>query len=98
MKMHFSGFLSFVRDRGVAGLMIGFILGGAAQKLVQALTDDILNPFFASLGGVNRLGEFTIGEFKVGDFISVTINFIVLILIVYAIFKLLQLERLDKRS
>jgi large conductance mechanosensitive channel len=92
-----SGFVDFIRDRGVAGFAIGFILGGAAQKLVQALMDDIVNPLIGlSLGPVKDLSAYTIGGFKIGDFISVFINFLILCVVVYLIFKILQLEKLDK--
>jgi len=93
----FSGFLDFIRERGVAGFAIGFILGGAAQKLVQALMDDIVNPLIGSfLGPVNNLAAYTVGAFRVGDFISVFLNFLILCFVVYIIFRLLQLEKLDK--
>ena len=89
--------MDFIRDRGVAGFAIGFILGGAAQKLVQALMDDIINPLLGIfLGRTQSLTEYTIGGFKIGDFISVLINFLILCLVVYMIFKLLRLEKLDK--
>lgn len=90
-------FFDFIRERGVAGFAIGFILGGAAQKLVQALMDDIVNPLIGlSLGRVRDLTEYSIGAFKVGDFISVLINFLILCLVVYLVFKILRLEKLDK--
>ena len=89
--------MDFIRDRGVAGFAIGFILGGAAQKLVQALMDDIINPLLGIfLGRTQSLTEYAIGGFKIGDFISVLINFLILCLVVYMIFKLLRLEKLDK--
>ncbi len=97
VRQHIGGFMDFIRDRGVAGFAIGFILGGAAQKLVQALMDDIVNPLIGSfLGSVNTLSAYTIGAFKVGDFISVLINFLILCLVVYLIFKILRLEELDR--
>ncbi len=93
----FGGFLDFIRDRGVAGFAIGFILGGAAQKLVQALMDDLINPLIGlSLGPVHNLTEYAVDGFKIGDFISVLINFLILCVVVYFIFKVLQLEKLDK--
>ena len=93
----FSGFADFIRDRGVAGFAIGFILGGAAQKLVQALMDDIVNPFIGSfLGPVNNLSEYSVGVFRVGDFTSALINFLILCVVVYVLFKTLRLEKLDK--
>ena len=79
MREHVTGFLGFIRERGVAGLAIGFILGGAAQNLVKALMDDLINPLLAYFGGVKTIAEFSIGAFKVGDFISVLINFLILI-------------------
>jgi large conductance mechanosensitive channel len=92
-----SGFLDFIRERGVAGFAIGFILGGAAQRLVQALMDDLINPLIGSfLGPAKSLSEYAIGPFKWGDFTSVTINFLILCFVIYIIFKLLHLEKLDK--
>jgi len=97
VKNHVSGFVDFIRDRGVAGFAIGFILGGAAQKLVQALMDDIVSPVLGLLlGHVQSLTAYTLGVFKIGDFISVFINFLILCLVVYFIFKILRLEKLDK--
>lgn len=90
------GFIGFMRERGVAGFAIGFILGGAAQKLVQALMDDIVSPFIGLLfGSVKSLSEYTIGTFKVGDFASALINFLILCLVVYLAFKIFRLEKLD---
>ena len=96
-KGHLAGFMDFIRERGVAGFAIGFILGGAAQKLVQALMDDLVNPLIGLfLGRVSDLTQYSIGAFKIGDFISVLINFLILCVVVYIIFKFLQLEKLDK--
>ena len=93
----FGGFLDFMRERGVAGFAIGFILGGAAQTLVQALMNDIVNPLIGIfLGPVHNLAAYGIGGFRIGDFISVLINFVILCLVVYLIFKVLHLEKLDK--
>ena len=97
IRGQFTGFVDFMRERGVAGFAIGFILGGAAQKLVQAFMDDIVNPATGLFGGsVQNLADYTIGTFKVGDFISVLINFLILCLVVYVVFKVLHLEKLDK--
>lgn len=86
-----------MRERGVAGFAIGFILGGAAQKLVQAFMDDIVNPMPGLfLGRAETLTEYEVNGFKVGDFISVLINFFILCVVVYVVFKLLHLEKLDK--
>lgn len=91
-----AGFVDFIRDRGVAGFAIGFILGGAAQKLIQALMDDIINPLIGFFLRTETLTQYTIGNFKVGDFVSALINFFILAIVVYLTFKVLRLEALDK--
>lgn len=94
-----AGFAEFIRERGVAGFAIGFILGGAAQTLVKALMDDIINPAIGLLlGPAEDLNAYHLGRFLVGDFISVLINFLILCFVVYLIFKVLHLERLDKKK
>lgn len=48
------GFMNFVREQGVVGLAVGFILGGAVAKMVTALVTDLLNPLIGLLmGGLN---------------------------------------------
>lgn len=96
-KQAFGGFLEFVRERGVMGLAIGFVLGSAVQKVVSAFVTDIVNPFVGLfLGRADGIKTFAVGQFLIGDFIMVTIDFLILCLIIYAVFKLLGLEKLDK--
>lgn len=93
----FGGFLEFVRERGVMGLAIGFVLGSSVQKVVTAFVTDIVNPFVGLfLGRADGFKTFAIGQFLIGDFVMVTIDFLILCLIVYVAFKLLGLEKLDK--
>lgn len=92
------GFMEFVRERGVVGLAIGFMLGGAVQKVVSAFVTDIINPFLAILtGGAKDFSHVTLGPFLVGDFLSVLIDFLILAAVVYFLFKGIGLERLDKK-
>lgn len=93
----FGGFLDFVRERGVMGLAIGFVLGTAVQKVVTAFVNDLLNPIISIvLGRAENFKEFKVGDFLVGDFIMVTLDFVILCLVIYTVFKLLGLEKLDK--
>ncbi|HEY4527050.1 MAG TPA: MscL family protein [Candidatus Paceibacterota bacterium] len=93
----FAGFVEFLRERGVAGFAIGFIFGGAAQTFVKALMDDIINPFVGLfLGPVGRLSDYTVGVFGIGSFFSALLNFLILCFVMYFIFKVLHLEKLDK--
>lgn len=92
-------FFDFVRERGVAGFAVGFILGGAVGKVAQALTDDIINPavgFF--LGPVNTLEAYSIGAFRIGDLIATVINFLIVCFVMFLIFKTLRLDMTDSKK
>ncbi len=97
------GFIAFIREQGVVGLAVGFILGGAVSKVVAAFVGDIVNPLLAvALGNVRELKDaaWTVGSVKVlwGDFVSVAVDFIVIALVVYLGVKVLKLDRIDKKK
>lgn len=97
------GFINFIREQGVVGLAVGFILGGAVSKVVSAVVTDLVNPVLGlALGAVGNLKDasFGIGSAKVmyGDFLSTTIDFIVVALVVYFGVTLLKLDKLDKKK
>ena len=97
------GFISFIREQGVVGLAVGFILGGAVSKVVTALVNDIINPIIGGLLGITdglKTASFTIGSANIlyGDMISVTIDFVVIALVVYYGIKLIGLDKLDKKK
>lgn len=97
------GFIKFIREQGVVGLAVGFILGGAVSKIVSSVVTDIINPLIGLLLG--KLGNLDqaylqIGESKLmwGNFISTLIDFIIIALVVYYGVKLLKLDKLDKKK
>lgn len=97
------GFMNFVREQGVVGLAVGFILGGAISKVVASLVADIINPFLGIiLGPAGNLSDYsiTIGKAKImyGNFIAVAIDFLVIALVVYFGVKKLKLDKLDKQK
>lgn len=97
------GFLQFVREQGVVGLAVGFILGGAVSKLVSALVEDIISPLLAlGLSNVENLKDayIKVGAAKIlwGDFLNVTIDFIVVALVVYFGVRLLKFDKVDKKK
>jgi large conductance mechanosensitive channel len=97
------GFINFIREQGVVGLAIGFILGGAVSKVVSALVVDIINPILSIVLGVAKgfnTASINIGSTKLlyGNLISVVIDFLVVALVVYYGFKLLGLEKIDKKK
>lgn len=97
------GFLNFIREQGVMGLAVGFILGGAISKLVTSIVTDLLNPLLSLLlGRVSNLKDayLQIGNSKLlwGDFLNTFIDFMVICFVVYVGFKLLRLETIDKKK
>ena len=95
------GFINFIREQGVVGLAVGFILGGAVSKVVTALVTDIVNPILgAALGAVDGLktASFSLGPAKIlyGDLMAVVIDFLAVALVVYFGVKILGLDKLDK--
>lgn len=97
------GFIDFIREQGVVGLAIGFILGGSVTVLVKSLIDDIINPSLGLLLGKAKdfndyavhIGNATI---RWGSFVNNLINFVIIALVVYAGFKILRLDRLQKKK
>jgi len=97
------GFLQFIREQGVVGLAVGFILGGAVSKVVSALVGDIIQPLLGiALGAAKGLSSASVGffgaEIKYGDFIGVLIDFAIVAGVVYFIFKSLKLDQIDLKK
>jgi len=97
------GFISFIREQGVVGLAVGFILGGAVSKVVSALVTDIINPILGivlgAAGGL-KTASFGVGSARIlyGDLISVFIDFIIIAAVVYYGVKIFGLEKIDKKK
>jgi large conductance mechanosensitive channel len=93
-------FMSFLKTFGIIGLAIAFVIGAAASKLVSALVTDIINPMvgLALPSGelktlqTNIVNSATgvISEFKYGDFIANVIDFAIIALIVFIMYKVLS--------
>ena len=98
-----TGFIDFIREQGVVGLAVGFILGGAVSKVVTGLVEDVINPIVGlALGSAEGLREASVqvGSAKVlyGALAITTIDFIIIALVVYFGVKLLKLDKLDKKK
>lgn len=97
------GFIEFIREQGVVGLAVGFILGGSVSKFVTALVEDIVSPLLSlALGRVENLkgAYFTVSSAKIlwGDFVNVAIDFVMIATVVYFGVKLFRLDKLQARK
>lgn len=91
--------MQFVREQGVVGLAVGFILGGAVSKVVSALVQDIINPLLGYvLGSSEGLKALSLGPIMWGDFIAVLVDFIVIAAVVYFLVKGLGLDKMDAKK
>lgn len=93
-----SGFINFIKEQGVMGLAIGFIMGGAVTKLVNSVVVDLVNPVLGILlGKAGNLSSYSImignAEIKWGSFLASTIDFVVISAIVYITFLLLKIDK-----
>ena len=98
------GFMQFIREQGVVGLAVGFILGGAVSKVVASLVQDVINPLLGlALKNVGNLSTavLELGGSTIywGKFTTAVIDFIIVALVVYIAVKKLRLdERLDIKN
>jgi large conductance mechanosensitive channel len=92
-------FLTFIREQGVVGLAIGFILGGAVGKVVASLVNDLIMPVLAIvLGSTEGLKGLSYMGVNYGAFISTLIDFIIIAAVIYFVFKKIGLDKLDKKK
>jgi large conductance mechanosensitive channel len=97
------GFIDFIREQGVVGMAVGFILGGSVSKVVGSLVQDIINPVLGViLGAAGSLSQayVELGPAKImwGSFANTTIDFLVVAVVVYYGVKLLKFDKLDKKK
>ncbi|CAN5642156.1 hypothetical protein BH23PAT1_BH23PAT1_3840 [soil metagenome] len=105
-KKPFGGFADFVREQGVMGLAIGFVLGTQTRTLVDQFVLSFINPLLGLLlPGTGELTRRTfsmsVGDqtqnFAYGAFVFQLITFIMIALVVYMVFRGLRLDKLTKK-
>jgi large conductance mechanosensitive channel len=101
-KTKLQGFLDFIREQGVVGLAVGFILGGAVSKTVSSFVDNVINPLLGALLGKVDLADKALmlgaTTLKYGAFISSIVDFIIIAAVVYFGVKWIGLDKLDKKK
>jgi large conductance mechanosensitive channel len=84
-------FVAFLNKHKVVGLVVAFIIGAAAAKLVSALVTDIIMPlitFFLPMGDW-RTFSIPMGSQKlmIGDFLGSLIDFIIIAFVIFMLVK-----------
>lgn len=93
------GFVQFIREQGVVGLAIGFILGTSINKVVTSLVNDIIQPAIGMMfGSGQELVTLKFGTIMYGRFLAGLIDFGIIAAVVYFGFKGMKLDRLDLKK
>jgi len=99
LKKKGTGFISefkdFVLKGNVMDMAVGVIIGGAFAGIVNALTEDFINPVIGLLGGADVAGEVVIKtlsdgtkvSLNYGHFITQIINFLIMAFVLFLMLK-----------
>ena len=101
-----AGFVTFLRERAVVGLAIGFVIGTQAQAVVKQLIDSLINPLFGLVVQGKTLKDLTftlhLGNRSAplgwGALVYTLLDFLFILATIYAVIKLFQLDKLDKKQ
>ncbi len=98
-------FATFLREKGVIGLAVGIITGGAVTKMVSSIVDNLVSPLIGAVtGAAGNLAElsytlpFTHVTFKYGAVIVSLIDFLTVLLVIYFIFVKSPLNKIDYKK
>jgi len=94
-----SEFMKFIREQGVIGLAIGFIMGSATGKVVSSLVADIVQPLIGFMFGSSAgLAALAFGPVRYGQFAANLLDFLIMASVVFFLFKGLRLDRIDAKK
>ncbi len=108
VRRPFQGFVTFVREQGVIGLGVGFVVGTSASTLVKSIVTNIFNPLVGLAMGGNNLGQRTVclqqgakkcaDTLSYGQVVSDLITFLLILFLVYVLVRGMKLDRVDKKK
>ncbi len=107
MSRQVDGFTDFLRDQSVIGIGIGLVLGTQLKTVVDSITNGFVLPVtqlflpgkqkFTDLTWTVHMGN-RATAIQWGNVVYTIFNFLLVAVIVYAIFKLLKLDKLSKKK
>ena len=81
-------FIIFIKKYQVFGIAVAFIVALYTGALIQAIVDDLLLPILSYIPGLDTWATFAVGPFLIGHFVSATITFLLVALVVFVIVKI----------
>jgi large-conductance mechanosensitive channel len=98
------GFFNFLREHAVVGVAIGFIVGLQAQTVIKQLVTSFITPLLNLILGQNLQNDgITVHDgtghvvFFWGAFLYSLADFLVVLLSIYLVVKVFQLDKFDKK-
>lgn len=103
---HVAGFTNFLRDQSVIGIGIGLVLGTQVKAVVDQIMQSFVNPLTRLLPGEHTLSAQIVhvhwngrsADVGWGAIVYSLFTLIVVLILVYAIFKMLKLDRFAKKK
>jgi len=84
-------FKDFAMKGNVLDLAVAVIIGGAFQKIISSLVDNVIMPIIgAIIGDANYFSTVTVGGIKVGLFIQAIVDFLIIAFILFLMVRALQ--------
>lgn len=82
-----SEFREFINKGNVIDLAVAVIIGGAFQKIVDSIVNDIIMPVIAMLGGFENIESLATGPFTYGKLLAAVLNFLLIAVVLFIIVK-----------
>lgn len=86
-----SEFKEFAMKGNVIDLAIGVVIGGAFNKIISSLIDDVITPLLLKpaleAANLSNIADLKMGAVKYGSFLSSVISFIIVALVLFLIIK-----------
>ncbi len=84
-------FKDFAMKGNVVDLAVGVVIGGAFQKIIGSLIDDVITPLLLSpaleAANLKDIAELKMGAVKYGSFLSSVISFVIVAIVLFMIIK-----------
>lgn len=105
-KNQLTGFINFIREKGVVGLAVGLAIGTAASGLVTQMVNAAITPTIGLLIGKDGLKGLNVEVnlwdrteiFAFGDLIDALIKFMAIAAVIYFVVMGLKLDKLDVKK
>jgi len=104
-KGHTSGFVEFIRDKGIVALAVGLAIGTVASGTVQTIVQGFVSPVVQFVVGTHKTLEVQVwhlelwgrtADFKWGAALSSLITLTMTIYVIYLLVKIFRLDKLNK--